>query len=47
MEKMIQRIFKEVLNVEVTLPLPVMPYAEAMERYGSDKPDTRFAMRTY
>ena len=42
MEKMIQRIFKEVLNVEVTLPLPVMPYAEAMERYGSDKPDTRF-----
>ena len=42
MEKMIQRIFKEVLNVEVTLPLPVMPYSEAMERYGSDKPDTRF-----
>ena len=42
MEKMVQRIFKEVLNVEVTLPLPVMPYAEAMERYGSDKPDTRF-----
>ena len=42
MEKMIQRIFKEVLNVDVTLPLPVMPYAEAMERYGSDKPDTRF-----
>ena len=42
MEKMVQRIFKEVLNVDVTLPLPVMPYAEAMERYGSDKPDTRF-----
>ncbi|MGL5693736.1 MAG: aspartate--tRNA ligase [Peptostreptococcaceae bacterium] len=42
MEKMVQVIFKEVLNVEVPLPLPVMTYAEAMERYGSDKPDTRF-----
>ncbi|MGY5265989.1 aspartate--tRNA ligase [Paraclostridium bifermentans] len=42
MEKMVQRIFKEVLNVEVNLPLKAMTYAEAMERYGSDKPDTRF-----
>ncbi|MEG1312516.1 MAG: aspartate--tRNA ligase, partial [Romboutsia sp.] len=42
MEKMVQTIFKEILNVEVSLPLPVMKYAEAMERYGSDKPDTRF-----
>ncbi|WP_261914243.1 aspartate--tRNA ligase, partial [Paraclostridium bifermentans] len=40
--KMVQRIFKEVLNVEVNLPLKAMTYAEAMERYGSDKPDTRF-----
>ncbi|RDY29147.1 aspartate--tRNA ligase [Romboutsia weinsteinii] len=42
MEKMVQVMFKEILDVDVTLPLPVMPYAEAMERYGSDKPDTRF-----
>lgn len=42
MEKMVQTIFKETLNVEVPLPLPVMTYAEAMQRYGSDKPDTRF-----
>ncbi|CEQ31888.1 aspartyl-tRNA ligase [[Clostridium] sordellii] len=42
MEKMVQRIFKEVLDVEVKLPLKKMTYVEAMERYGSDKPDTRF-----
>ncbi|WP_270646697.1 aspartate--tRNA ligase [Paeniclostridium hominis] len=42
MEKMVQRIFKEILNVDVKLPLKTMTYAEAMERYGSDKPDTRF-----
>ncbi|MEF9992707.1 MAG: aspartate--tRNA ligase, partial [Peptostreptococcaceae bacterium] len=42
MEKMVQRIFKEVLNIDVKLPLQTMTYAEAMEKYGSDKPDTRF-----
>ncbi|MGL5641351.1 MAG: aspartate--tRNA ligase [Paraclostridium sp.] len=42
MEKMVQRIFKETLNVDVKLPLQTMTYAEAMEKYGSDKPDTRF-----
>ena len=42
MEKMIQKVFKEILNVDVTLPLPTMSYKESMERFGSDKPDTRF-----
>ena len=42
MENMIKKLFKEILDVEVSLPLPVMSYKEAMERYGSDKPDTRF-----
>lgn len=42
MEKMVQEIFKETINVDIELPLPRMTYAEAMDRYGSDKPDTRF-----
>ncbi|NMS91242.1 aspartate--tRNA ligase [Clostridioides difficile] len=41
-EGLLEAIFKEVLDVELTLPLPKMTYAEAMSRYGSDKPDTRF-----
>ncbi|MEG0051464.1 MAG: aspartate--tRNA ligase [Terrisporobacter sp.] len=44
MEKMLQEIFEEILNVNVTLPLPRMTYKEAMDRYGSDKPDTRFGL---
>ncbi len=43
-EGFIARAFKEVLGVEIPLPMPRMTFAEAMERYGSDKPDTRFGM---
>ncbi len=43
-EGLVQRLFKDVLNVDIPLPLPRMTYNEAMERYGSDKPDTRFGM---
>ena len=43
-ERMLQALWKEVLGVDVTLPLPRMKWQEAMDRYGSDKPDTRFGM---
>ncbi|SHH38531.1 aspartate--tRNA ligase [Clostridium grantii] len=41
-EKLLQRVFKEVGNIDISLPIKRMPYKEAMDRYGSDKPDTRF-----
>ncbi|RJX29022.1 MAG: aspartate--tRNA ligase [Dethiobacter sp.] len=44
MEGLISHIFKQVLHKELSTPLEVITYKEAMERFGSDKPDTRFAM---
>ncbi len=43
-EGLIKRLFSDVLDVDIPLPLPRMTYKEAMEKYGSDKPDTRFGM---
>lgn len=43
-EGFVKRLFSDVLGVEIKTPLPRLTYKEAMERYGSDKPDTRFEM---
>lgn len=43
-ERMMQHVWKEVKGVDIELPLPRISYAEAMERFGSDKPDTRFGL---
>jgi len=44
MERMVARVFRDALNLELTLPFPRMTYADAMAQYGSDKPDLRFGM---
>lgn len=43
-EGFVQRLFREILGVDIPLPLPKLTFADAMNRYGSDKPDTRFGM---
>lgn len=44
-EGYIKRLFKEVLDVDIETPLPRLKYVDAMNDYGSDKPDTRFEMK--
>lgn len=44
-EELIARIFKEIKDIELDLPLPRMTYAQAMDDYGCDKPDTRFDLK--
>lgn len=43
-ERLLKYVFQEAIGVDVSLPLPRMTWQEAMDRYGSDKPDTRFGM---
>ncbi|MCQ2802099.1 MAG: aspartate--tRNA ligase [Bacilli bacterium] len=45
MEGLISKIFKNTINYDVKLPLRRLPYKEAMDTYGSDKPDTRFDIK--
>ncbi len=43
-ERLLQYVFQETVGVSISLPLSRMPWQEAMDRFGSDKPDTRFGM---
>ena len=45
MEEMIRQVFKKTLNIELANPFPRMPFAEAMDKYGSDKPDLRIPLQ--
>ena len=44
LESMVQKLWKQILNVDIQTPFPRMPYKEAMDRFGSDKPDVRFGL---
>ena len=44
MEGFLKKLFKEVLDKDISLPLPRLTYKEAMDRFGSDKPDTRYGL---
>ncbi len=46
-EGYIKRVFKEVLDIDIPTPFPRYTYNEVMERFGSDKPDTRFGMEIF